>query len=81
MMNNKLLLVAVIDPIALSWSSSLPDDIQQLLSHSKDGQVLPLLQQGLLLSKLTARLAFVLHVIRKFLLGPARTQQRQEQRR
>lgn len=51
---------------------TLPDDGEKLLLYCKDGQVLPLLQDRLLLCKLTAGLTLLLHVIRKLLLCPGK---------
>lgn len=49
-------------------SKQIPYDIKKLLSDCKDRQVLSLLQNALLLSKFTAGLALLFHVVCKFLL-------------
>lgn len=49
---------------------AVPDDVEELLPDCEDGEVLPLLQKGLLLGKLTASLILILHVVRKLLLRP-----------
>lgn len=56
------------------WTQ-LPDNREQFLLHSKDGQVLPLLQNRLLLCEFTAGFALFLHVVCKLLLCPENTQQ------
>lgn len=50
-----------------------PDDREEFLLHGKDGQVLPLLQNRLLLGKLAAGLALLFHVVGKLLLCPENT--------
>lgn len=52
-----------------------PDDSQKFLLHSEDGQILSLLQNGLLLGKLAAGFALFLHVICKLLLCPENTKE------
>ena len=55
------------------WAGESPDDREEFLLHGEDGQVLPLLQNRLLLGKLAAGLAFLLHVVGKLLLCPENT--------
>lgn len=51
---------------------SIPYDIKKLLSDCKDRQVLPLLQEALLLGELAAGLALLFHVVCKFLFRSVR---------
>lgn len=53
--------------------AAIPEDGQQLLLHSKDGQILSLFQDRFLLGKLTAGFAFFFHVFSKLLLSPKET--------
>ena len=55
------------------WAGSKYMYCTEFLLHSEDGQVLPLLQNRLLLGKLAAGLALLLHVVGKLLLCPENT--------
>lgn len=53
--------------------TTVPEDGEQLLLHSKDGQILSLLQDRFLLGKLTPCFTFFFHVFSKLLLSPKET--------
>lgn len=53
--------------------AALPEDGEQLLLHSKDGQILSLLQDRFLLRKLAAGFTFFFHVFSKLLLSSKET--------